>query len=211
MIGGPCLFDGSEVSSPLAIDDNVVAAVRHPGHAGDFPAVDLDVFSRASHGSRLPGTKAKQGRRECSTRLDLVRCLVQNRMERWLSGLKQRFAKPSYWVIPVPGVRIPPSPFPERRGSQVLTPQELANRVPICAPPLSRFRPGPRPPRLPFQWAAKQGADGAALAAPSPTAAPSMGAIKPATMTDTHSINSHVELSCMMSLLWPPSQRPLTD
>ena len=30
--------------------------------------------------------------------------------ERWLSGRKQRFAKPSYWPKPVPGVRIPPSP-----------------------------------------------------------------------------------------------------
>ena len=31
-------------------------------------------------------------------------------MERWLSGLKRRFAKPLYGLRPVPGVRIPPSP-----------------------------------------------------------------------------------------------------
>ena len=30
--------------------------------------------------------------------------------ERWLSGRKQRFAKPSYWYKPVPRVRIPLSP-----------------------------------------------------------------------------------------------------
>ena len=35
-------------------------------------------------------------------------------LERWVSGSNQRFAKPSYGVIPVPGVRIPPSPFADR-------------------------------------------------------------------------------------------------
>ena len=30
--------------------------------------------------------------------------------ERWLSGRKRRFAKPLYWLKPVPRVRIPPSP-----------------------------------------------------------------------------------------------------
>ena len=30
--------------------------------------------------------------------------------ERWQSGRMRRFAKPLYWLIPVPRVRIPPSP-----------------------------------------------------------------------------------------------------
>ena len=46
--------------------------------------------------------------------------------ERWLSGRKQRFAKPSYGLKPVPGVRIPPSPpeFPNFFIFNPLRPRE---------------------------------------------------------------------------------------
>ena len=37
-------------------------------------------------------------------------CSISIPPERWLSGRKQWFAKPPYWLNPVPGVRIPLSP-----------------------------------------------------------------------------------------------------
>ena len=40
-------------------------------------------------------------------------------MERWLSGLKRRFAKPLYGVKSVPRVRIPPFPNGQRRPPSV--------------------------------------------------------------------------------------------
>jgi hypothetical protein len=51
--------------------------------------------------------------------------------ERWPSGLRQRFAKPSYGYKPVPRVRIPPSPFKDQQQqskSRAETEKELLHQ-----------------------------------------------------------------------------------
>ena len=56
---------------------------------------------------------ARSGRRSnCFAIVDVVRCCSDHihLAERWLSGRKQRFAKPLYGLKSLPGVRIPPSP-----------------------------------------------------------------------------------------------------
>ena len=44
-------------------------------------------------------------------------------MERWLSGLKRRFAKPLYGVKSVPRVRIPPFPHIETSRFERVAPR----------------------------------------------------------------------------------------
>ena len=41
---------------------------------------------------------------------DSDKLIFRQTTERWQSGRMRRFAKPLYWLIPVPRVRIPPSP-----------------------------------------------------------------------------------------------------
>src|ERR1051325_2477597 len=66
---------------------------------------------RQRAGSLLPiAHRARQSRQavpeaRCATMLSTGQ--VFHLAERWLSGRKQRFAKPSYWPKPVPGGRIP--------------------------------------------------------------------------------------------------------
>ena len=60
--------------------------------------------------------RTRQGKKSHSgvmfLHLDRLDCrLLPVRLERWPSGLRQRFAKPSYRFKLVPRVRIPPSPF----------------------------------------------------------------------------------------------------
>ena len=58
--------------------------------------------------------------------------LLKERSERWPSGLRQRFAKPSCGYTPAPRVRIPPSPLDFQKWTILLqlqyTSQSLRNQ-----------------------------------------------------------------------------------
>jgi hypothetical protein len=75
----------------------------------------------------------------------------ESRQERWLSGLKRRFAKPLYGLKPVPGVRIPPSPLAAcgERGrhfalSWLAGPLDGGERERLGASPILQRVVGPR-------------------------------------------------------------------
>ena len=119
-IAGPKVAElqacGAELDPPASFPSCRIETSRSPS-ASESPNPDPgpEPSSRSSSPPTKPCTAPNTPAATGSSRLTpnpnaISRDKLKFRRERWQSGRMRRFAKPLYWLIPVPRVRIPPSP-----------------------------------------------------------------------------------------------------
>ena len=95
---------------PLGIHTATFMTGRHDLSIGETTYFsDLATEARFRYG--IAGENAKHRLMCLQDRSPSGKLTDSNGLERWPSGLRQRFAKPSWGYTPPPRVRIPPSPF----------------------------------------------------------------------------------------------------